>query len=110
LTELSTSVTITGRRILIVDDDGLQACMLERMLAIARRASRHPLGDERGLEVEVTFPAVVAGVPRRERLHGRRTACVAIVDATASSLDVVDGTITTDTVCIRAVTDEPAAP
>jgi hypothetical protein len=38
----------------------------------------------------------------------RRT--VAIVDATASILDVVDGTITTDTVCIRAVTDEPAGP
>jgi hypothetical protein len=35
---------------------------------------------------------------------------VAIVDATASILDVVDGTITTDTVCIRAVTDEPAGP
>ena len=35
---------------------------------------------------------------------------VAIVDAAASSLDVNDGTITTETVCIRAVTDEPAAP
>jgi hypothetical protein len=44
---------------------------------------------------------------RSYELLGER---VAIVDAAASSLDVVDGTITTETVCIRAVTDEPAAP